>query len=233
MMKLSDKAISAVVSVAVAAGTIGAAAAVSNGIVAQKATSSAAISNTTVSSAPAISLSTVESSTAPVSSSKGTVSTVADGIDAIQKATDEGVNKIHEETSKAVSKVQATAPSSQISHTLTATGRILITKKEKGVLKGDPDRIIKEDLEIGQRRRPNEADGFVAFGYGGHYDDDSLNTVDGLKQAGFKLLNAKGEEIPFTDYKGMTWIKVPFTRLSDISTMYLTYKDQKITITIS
>jgi hypothetical protein len=230
MMKLSNKAISAIVGVAVVAGTIGAAAAVSNGIVAQKAASSTAMSSTTVSStmpssAPAISSSAAVSSTASVSS-KGTVSTVADGIDAIQKATDEGVNKIHEETSKAVSQIKEKVP---VKHKFSASGKIKwpvevpYLKGENNFLSLSPESCsVKNNSKI------------VMLEYWGSFPgyEEKLDTADGLKHIGFKLLDAKRNEIPFCGDSFLK-IKVPYTNLSDVSTMYLVYKDQKITITIS
>jgi hypothetical protein len=126
MVKLSSKIISAVVGVA-AAGAITATALSSP---APKSVSTASVPSETsarisetvsqLASGGSVTSATVSStSSQKASSQKGQVSTVAEGVEEIQKATDDGVSQIHEETDKAISKIQETVPqksSSVVSH---------------------------------------------------------------------------------------------------------------------
>jgi hypothetical protein len=239
MAKLSSRIVSTLIGVAVGVSAVSVAAAV------HPASTSNAVSSETSSVASEVTSSAV-SSTAEVSSAQATapsnstvsskeVSSVEDGIDAIKKATDEGIEKIHNEADKAVKQVQGNAPKT-VTHKLTATGKITISSA--GESSANDSAVSKPQagwIKVLQSFFPeNESEKFVAFGYGGYLGGNSdLKTVDGLKKMGFKLLDANGKSVDFTDYRGWMWIKVPYTNLSDISTLYLTYQDQKITITIN
>jgi hypothetical protein len=234
MIKLSSKIVSSIVGVVAAAGLITATAATSQPKEAVSVAASSAVSST-ASSAVSEAAGSIVASSAPTVSSKTEVSSVEDGIDAIKKATDEGIEKIHNEADKAVKQVQGNAPKT-VTHKLTATGKITISSA--GESSANDSAASKPQagwIKVLQSFFPeDESEKFVAFGYGGCLGGNSdLKTVDGLKKMGFKLLDANGKSVDFTDYRGWMWIKVPYTNLSDISTLYLTYQDQKITITIN
>jgi hypothetical protein len=243
MAKLSSKIVSTLIGVAVGVSAVSVAATV------HPASTNNAVSSETSSVTSSVAsevTSSAVSSTAEVSSAQATapsnptvsskeVSSVEDGIDAIKKATDEGIEKIHNEADKAVKQVQGNAPKT-VTHKLTATGKITISSA--GESSADDSAVSKPQagwIKVLQSFfSEDESEKFVAFGYGGCLGGNSdLKTVDGLKKMGFKLLDANGKSVDFTDYRGWMWIKVPYTNLSDISTLYLTYQDQKITITIN
>lgn len=228
MIKLSDKIISSIVGVVIAAGTI-TVAATSTQPKAVSAEASSVASEAVSSTVPSSSI----ASSSPVVSSKTEVSNVADGVDAIQKATDEGVEKIHSEADKAVKQVQDNAPKAS-THKLTATGKIAISSTgstDESKSSAPEEAWIKV---IQSSFQENETEKFVVIGYAGYLGEISdLKTAEGLKKMGFEILDANGKSLDFTDYRNSMRIKVPYTNLSDISTLYLSYQGQKITITIS
>jgi hypothetical protein len=76
---------------------------------------------------------------------------------------------------------------------------------------------------------------FVIFNYCSDSEIPGIDSVDALKEQGFTITNANGENIDFVcdNPKSPKEFKVKYNDISDISTMYLNYKDQKITIKVS
>ena len=179
-----------------------------------------------------------------------------DGVTEIQKATDEGVSRIKEETSKAIQTIQNNTPSSPSSnnsssnaptdskpttdstpinplksYNITTSGNINITKQFKG--KSQTDCLTMPN----RKNAGSVSDGFVVLTYqlSGNMDSSNENnfcTVDGLKSEGFTVLDVNSKTVNFEGCNG-TQIKIPFTSISDVSTLYLVYQGQKITINIS
>lgn len=202
------------------------------------------------------SVSNVSASSTIVSSEKE-VSNVQDGVTEIQEATDEGVSRIKDETAKAVQTIQNNLPNSSSTsgqsssgastgsipvstsssdsepkyYNIATSGSINVTKTYKGQLQADI-------LTIPNRQNADKvSNGFIILSYqlngvkGGLNDESGFDTVSGLKSSGFVMSDANGKSV---ELEGVgTQIKVPFANISDVSTLYLIYNGQKITINIT
>lgn len=197
------------------------------------------------------------SASSVIVSSEKEVSNVEDGVTEIQEATDEGVSRIKDETSKAIQAIQnntssnsstsvqsssgtstgstpvSTPPvdSAPKSYNIATSGSINVTKMYKGQLQTDI-------LTIPNRPNADEVSkGFIMLSYllngvkGGITDESDFDTVNGLKSSGFIMSDANGKSIGLEG--NGTQIKVPFANISEVSTLYLTYNGQKITINIT
>lgn len=67
----------------------------------------------------------------------------------------------------------------------------------------------------------------IIINFGGYTDNTQK-----LKDLGFKLVNPKGAEISFWD-AGACNFKVPYSDLSFVKEMYITYGDQKVKMTVA
>jgi hypothetical protein len=244
MIKVSTKIVSLVIGVA-SVGTISVAASVtlpviqpvtSSQITSSNNSSTNVLSSMNISSVQKTLQSEISSSAVSTKSSKEGVSDVETGIDRIQEATDEGVSRIKDETEKAVKTIKDNVPS-VASHTITASGYINVEKTSKKQIHHKS--ITGTDkFSLPSSYKDNLQDNFIVIPYsysGTVYPDDeaTFNTADGLKQEGFKLLDSNNNPLEFTNGSRTLTIKVPFANISDISTMYLKYQDQTITIKVS
>jgi hypothetical protein len=241
MIKISSKIISCVVGVG-AVGVISVTAATAIPTI-QSSTSSQNPSFTMVSSlicSTGNSSSIIVSSLNPVSS-KGD-NNVDDGVTAIQKATDDGISKIKQTTSEALKQIQdnTTSSSKIIKHTFSTSGSITVSKEITVKYLRDKTKTMIGTTNIAIDNNmysfsDDESNQFVTFNYYCTGNIPSLESVNGLKAEGFTITNTSGSSLDFIcdNPKSNMEFKVKYTNISDISTMYLNYKDQRITIKVS
>jgi hypothetical protein len=247
MIKISSKIISCVVGVG-AVGVISVTAATTIPTI-QSSASSVNINSSTVSrSINSILMSSSNNASASiVTSSFDTVSSkevknVDDGVTAIQKATDEGISKIKQTTSEALKQIQdnTTSSSKIIKHTFSTSGSITVSKEITVKYLRDKTKTMIGTTNIAIDNNmysfsDDESNQFVTFNYYCTGNIPSLESVNGLKAEGFTITNTSGSSLDFIcdNPKSNMEFKVKYTNISDISTMYLNYKDQRITIKVS
>lgn len=64
------------------------------------------------------------------------------------------------------------------------------------------------------------------------WEGKNSGVIDNFKPGGLTVKNAAGADVAFTS-GGFCTIKIPYNTLADVAKLYLTYKDQKIEITVS
>lgn len=77
----------------------------------------------------------------------------------------------------------------------------------------------------------NTDDKCIYINYGGTLNN--LEDVSTLKNMGFKILNPNGDEIFYWSSDIPNTIKVPYSDISFVKEMYITYGDQKVKMTVA
>lgn len=188
--------------------------------------SSSALESIVDSSAP-------ETSSEPVSSEPTAIeSETQSAVSTIHEATDSGVSQIQEAASQAVQEVKQAMSEPTSSETRPTihfennkmTGNTSYKKHDGTYATWDIE--CETSLSL-----VDDANKTLIINYCGRFDGKWEDVAE-LKAYGFKLKNASGEDVDF-EQEDFCRLKVPYTDLSDVSELYLTYGDQSIKITVS
>lgn len=225
---ISKKILSAILSVCVVGGvgTVGAAtlANTPHHLAVSPMVNSEITSSIASSSASSIVSSSTSSATSSRVSSKE-VKNVDDGVSAIQKATDDGISEINNATSSAISAVKdATNGSSKGS-----TSQVKNVKSDGTIIKFQETKGYPSDISV-STCYVDEKNKYMLCTYGGHFWNDYNGST--IKSKGLVIKDKNGNDMNFTD-GGDTSIKIPYTNLSDISTLYFCLAGQQIQITVT
>lgn len=193
--------------------------------------------------------SVVESSSSAVRSSSSVApSSKAESKSNLDSETESAVSKIHTETKKSVSTIKKAtseavkevkkAVSEASSAPVSSEPAHKVSFDDTNKMYGNTDYKKRDgtystwDIECeSSLSLVDEANKTVIINYCGHFDGN-WEDVSELKSYGFTLKNASGQDVDF-EQEDFCRMKIPYTNLSDVSTLYFTYKDQAIKISVS